>query len=284
MLKVLKNLGIISFLPTLLIFLFISASPAFAIGKKSGICGSWNNYCNGGTKVKSYTPSRPAGPSAQELREQWEKQDLEDASYDAYDTGLEFFERAQWGRAIMHFNEALDYNPENYDALDDLNIAKGKLHDAYLLQKKNIAMEEAKAALMHGQKAAATSHGKASQNIFDTAGKGAPSSTSVVDARAYKNVLGKKVDVPKEHKNNPKIIKMQKDRKVWETKFKKLEKKLAAIKKKKPKGKKEKGILQVEEVKIKGEMDIVKQNTQVIDVKMESFVINLTKKKATPKK
>ena len=77
---------------------------------------------------------------------------------------------------------------------------------------------------------------------------------------------------------------MQKKRKVLELKFKKLEKRLAAIKKKKPESKKEKGILQVQEVKIKTEMDIVKQNTQVVDVKMESFVISLTKKKASPKK
>ncbi|NQY93242.1 MAG: hypothetical protein HRT43_03670 [Campylobacteraceae bacterium] len=284
MLRVFKNFGIISFLPALLIYMFILVSPAFSIGKKSGICGSWNNYCNGGTKVKNYTPRRPAGPSAQELREQWEKQDLEDASYDAYDTGLEFFERGDWGTAIMHFNEALDYNPENYDAMDDRNIAKGKLRDAYALQKKNKAMEEARAALMHGKKATTIGNSKASQNIFDTAAKGAPSSTSVVDARGYKEILGKAVSVPKEHKNNPKIIKMQKKRKVLELKFKKLEKRLAAIKKKKPESKKEKGILQVQEVKIKTEMDIVKQNTQVVDVKMESFVISLTKKKASPKK
>lgn len=267
-----------------LMYLFFPLSEVFALGQKSGICGSWNNYCNGGTKVKNYTPSRPAGPSAKELREQWEKQDLEDASYDAYDTGLEFFERAQWGNAIMHFEEALEYNPENYDALEDMNTAKKKLRDAYSLQKKNKAMEEAKAALIHGKKATTSSHGKESQNIFDTAGNKAPSTSSIVDARGYKDVLGKAVSVPKEHKNNPKIIKMQKERKVWESKFKKLEQELKVLKKKKPKNQKEKGNLQVAEVKIREKIDIVKQNTQVLDVKMESFVIDLTKKKTPTKK
>jgi len=270
---------IIFFLPILVIYLFIPVS-SFAFGKKSDICGSWNNYCKGGTKVVPYAP-RHTGPSAKELREQWEKQDLEDASWDEYDTGTDFFEKQEWGNAIIHFKEALDYNPENYDALEDLNTAKKKLRDAYNRQvRENKALQEAAAAAVHGKKL----DYKESQKVFDTGGDKAPSSTTTVDARGYKEILGKKVEVPKEYKNNPKIIKMEKERKIFEKKFKKLEKQLVAIKKKRAEGKGDKGKLQVQEVKIKEKMDIVKQNTQVIDVKMESFVISLKKKKTPPKK
>lgn len=270
----------------LFFLLFVSPifiSPAYALGKKSDICGSWNNYCNGGQHINKYTP-RLTGPTAKERREQWEKQDLKDASLDEYDTGLEYFDKKEWGNAIVHFKEALEYDPENYDALDDLNTAKKKLHDAYERQLKNKAFQEAKAAAEHGRNAINSSGYKESQMIFDTTGERASNSPTTVNATGYKEILGKEVHIPTEHKNNPTIIKMQEERKRLKEKFKNLEKELKAIKEKRTEGKENKGKLQVQEVKIKEKMDIVKQNTQFIDIKMESFIITLTKEKTPTKK
>lgn len=262
-------------------FILITISiNVYAFGKKSDICGSWNNYCQGGQNVRSYSPT-PTGPTAKELREQWEAQDLKDASWDAYDTGVEYFEKGEWGNAVIHFQEALEFNPENYDAVDDLRTAKDKLRQAYEMQRKNKALQEAAAAAKHSK----TLNYTESQKVFDTAGSRTTVSNNVraVDARGYKQTLGKKVVIPKEYQNNPKIQKMQKERKSYEQEFKKLEKSLNVIKKKRVNAKEDKGKLQVEEVKIREKMDKVKQKADFVDVKMKSFVIELKKEKKTKK-
>lgn len=68
----------------------------------------------------------PTGPTPEELKKQSEAKDLKEASDDANDKGVEFYKKNDWTNAIKYFTEALDYNPDNDDAIDNLKLSRNK--------------------------------------------------------------------------------------------------------------------------------------------------------------
>ena len=106
------------------------------------------------------------------------------------------------------------------------------------------------------------------------------SAPGVVDGRGG----GRRIEIPAALAKHPEIKKLQKEKKTLVEHHKNLEKKLAAIRHKKAKGEGDKGKLDVQEAKTKQEISNVENKIGFVDVKMESFVINLSKEKAPPNK
>jgi tetratricopeptide (TPR) repeat protein len=68
-------------------------------------------------------PPPPPGPTKEEL----EQQDLKEASDDFVDKGNGFYKKNQWGTAVSFYRKALEYDPENDDALYNLKKAESKI-------------------------------------------------------------------------------------------------------------------------------------------------------------
>ena len=157
-------------------------------------------------------------------------------------------------------------------------------------KRRSKALAEARSAKAHGDATRKMSPGEArleARKVFELKGTGVPSSTSVVDLRD----LGRPVDIPAAVKiptalaDTPGIKRLQKERNLLVKQIKKLGTKLDLIRKQKASGKGNKGLLAVEEAKTKQEIINTKSKIAVADVKMKSFVINLTREgTSTPPK
>ena len=110
--------------------------------------------CGGGggpSPGQTYTP--PRGPSQEELRDQWEQQDLAEAAQDANDNGLDAYDNNDWYNAIQFFKEALEYTPDDEDILDNLRAAESRLRNEQDRRAEEIrrAEEERKAELKRSE-------------------------------------------------------------------------------------------------------------------------------------
>lgn len=108
----------------------------------------------------------PTGPSPQELRRQRLEKDLEEATLDASDNGVDAYESGDYGAAIKHFEEALEYAPDDPDLQHNLDKAKEAFRQSEIAR-------ELKSAKSHGDIAAATSNEASSmeaRRVFDTGG------------------------------------------------------------------------------------------------------------------
>jgi len=264
--------------------------PASAqMGRRSNICGSWNNNCqkpappSGGGRRGGTGSPRPSGPTSEQLQQQ-----REEKMHDANDLAVEYFNKGDWANAIRYFQEAAQNSPDDPIILDNLSLARERQAQA---RAKTVhkPKKEARSAKAHGETAAKSKGiedaSSEARKVFDVGGKRVSSATNVVDLRD----LGKPVDIPpaveipKELGNHRQIKKLQKERKALVKQIKKLGTKLESIRKKKASGKGNKGELDVQEAKTNQEISVTKSKIAVADVKMKSFVINLTKAK-TPAK
>ena len=279
--------------------------PASAqMGRKSNICGSWNNYCRvpSPSSRPGTTSTTPSGPTQQQLQQQREQ-----VMHEANDLAVEYFRSGDWANAIRYFQLALEDSPDDPTILDNLSLARERQSQARAeakrrrqaqaraeakrrrqaqarveAKRRSKALEEARAAKAHGDDMRNMSEGEArleARKVFEIKGTRVTGSTSVVDLRD----LGRPVDIPAAVKiptalaNTPAIKRLQKERNLLVKQIKKLGTKLDLIRKKKASGKGNKGLLAVEEAKTKQEIINTKSKIAVADVKMKSFVINLTR-------
>ena len=168
-----------------------------------------------------YTP-QPAGPTPEEIRRQREEKDLSEAAEDANDHGVEFYNKGDWGNAIKYFREALEYSPDNQDYRHNLQRAQQKASDAEAKRRqeeaerkqrealKSKALEEAQSNLYH------TQQGKPG-SVFDT-----PDANKSVPLVAVP-AIGQPEQMSERVKNDPRMIKAQKDLKDIQTKRQKLD-------------------------------------------------------------
>ena len=122
---------------TVLTFLlFVCLSPK-AICQYYGRCSfchkGFNSYATGMAHLCAvhnygctYTPPVQTGPSPEELKRMREEKDSKEASEYANDNGVECYKKKDWNCAIKYFKEALDYNPDNDDAVYNLKKANQK--------------------------------------------------------------------------------------------------------------------------------------------------------------
>ena len=302
-----KNL--ISFAKAMLLLFFALALTSFLngvepasaqMGRKSNICGSWNNYCRvpSPSSRPGTTSTTPSGPTQQQLQQQREQ-----VMHEANDLAVEYFRSGDWANAIRYFQLALEDSPDDPTILDNLSLARERQSQARAgaerqrqaqaraeAKRRSKALEEARAAKAHGDDMRNMSEGEArleARKVFEIKGTRVTGSTSVVDLRD----LGRPVDIPAAVKiptalaNTPAIKRLQKERNLLVKQIKKLGTKLDLIRKKKASGKGNKGLLAVEEAKTKQEIINTKSKISVADVKMKSFVINLTREgTSTPPK
>jgi hypothetical protein len=115
-----------------LLFIVWAIGPADAFGRKSDICGSWNNYCKGPpaqSSPRTYnapSQSRPAprrGPSAAEIERRRKKAEATRLNK----LGISAWNRKDWGEAVRYFKAALGNAPTDKVILGNLNRAKSKL-------------------------------------------------------------------------------------------------------------------------------------------------------------
>jgi len=108
--------GIAVFLSVILI---LPTSNAFAFGQKSDICGSWNNYCRGGSNGGGYSGGGGGlrwGSTPQEQNAKLYKQGL--AAWDA----------ENYAEAVRLFEEALD---ASYDPVTELMLLRSRRELAF---------------------------------------------------------------------------------------------------------------------------------------------------------
>jgi tetratricopeptide (TPR) repeat protein len=112
----------------LIVCLFIPAPDVYAFGKKSDICGSWNNYCEGGDSSGGSSggdgggyqqPSVPVGPSPAELERRRQ-------STVANDKGVECANKEDYDCSIWYYTEALRLYPGNTTARANLSKSRAK--------------------------------------------------------------------------------------------------------------------------------------------------------------
>ena len=121
-----------------LISFFITEIDSAAIGKKSGICGSWNNYCRGGRRI--YVPPPPPTPAqranpyfqkawnaakAGRLREA-EQAYLQVIRINPNDSSAHnnlaiiYGKWKNYSKALAYYRKAIKLNPNNKHARDNL--------------------------------------------------------------------------------------------------------------------------------------------------------------------
>ena len=152
-------------------------------------------------------------------------------------------------------------------------------------EARNKALEEAAAAAAHAKKAASIvsvapeKAGKEARKVFDgrgdRTGVSVPTSVVVGDTKG----MGRPLKIPPALANHPEIQRLQKEKTELVDQVEGLEAKLGSIQEKKAKGQGNKGELQVQEAKTKQEISNLTSKIGVVDVKMEDFVINLSKEK-----
>lgn len=112
-----------------------------------------------------YPSPVPSGPSAEELRQQKEKKDLQGAALDDNDAGYEAYERKDYAKAVELFKQALDEDPDNEEITHNLQKAQEALNYSALSQIKSVDY--------HSQSAVGESNEAAhahAQMGFDTSG------------------------------------------------------------------------------------------------------------------
>jgi tetratricopeptide (TPR) repeat protein len=141
-------------LVTLSAFSAIAAEPAWWTRQKID-CGqppsldyeTWRARgmpCNrGGSKY--IVPAPPPGPT----KEQLEEKDLAEASDDFVDKGNEYYKTGQWGQAVAHYKKALEYNPDNGDAIHNLRKAQEKIEEEQVRKEQENSQI---AEILHGIK------------------------------------------------------------------------------------------------------------------------------------
>lgn len=146
------------------------------------------------------------------------------------------------------------------------------------------AIEQAKGASEYGKSAldAGSSGGTVpskepvsdkARTVFDTPGRGVSDPRdAVVDVSTIATR-----EIPPELANHPRIKALQKEKETLEGQKKSLEKELGLIRQKKARGEGNKGDLEVQEAKKKQEISNVTSKIGVVDVNLQSFVINLTR-------
>ena len=90
----------------------------------------------------SYTPYRasaPAGPTAEQLKQQRETKDLQDEALDKNDEAYGAYRSGDYARAVQLFEEALDEDPDNQEIQDNLEKARGELNRSALSQIQTVA-------------------------------------------------------------------------------------------------------------------------------------------------
>ena len=166
-------------------------------------------------KLISTAPAVPAGPSPEELRRMHEVKDLNEAAEDAYDHGVDAYEKGNWDKAIASFKEALEYSPDDPGILQSLHVAQQRA-DAARAARAAAASEAARqlaSADHHSEQAPKLSSNEAMSKEagrgFDTAGKAAGTlSVSTVNAGSG----GYKDPVVPLAKRTPAIRKMEQER------------------------------------------------------------------------
>ena len=248
-----------------------------------------NRPAPGGSRGRTYIPSVPSGPSPQQLEKEREGrvEDLNEKGFDAY-------ERGDFASAARYFRIALEYDPYNPTLKHNLSRAEEKVRESEARRReearrraeaRNKALEEAAAAAAHAKKAASTvsvapeKASKEARKVFD--GKGdrvevsVPSSVVVGDAKG----TGRALKIPPALAKHPEIQRLQKEKTELVDQVKGLETKLDSIREKKAKGEGNKGELEVQEAKTKQEISNLTSKIGVVAVKLEDFVINLSKEK-----
>lgn len=230
---------------------------------------------------------------------------------DAYNSlGLVLKRQGQYREAEAAYGKALEIHPSYEVAQDNLKAMRSAIESkadsiwatifpaeqSTALQRaqekaqeaqanaQRKAREEAESTKAHGQAGAGGSSDEEAKDqaekVFDKLGVRVPpsSSTDVVETQG----LGKRIEISPELANHPKIKALQKEREALEGQRKSLEKELDLIRQKKARGEGNKGELEVQEAKKKQEISNVTSKIGVVDVKMESFVINLTRASTPP--
>ena len=136
------------------VLLTVSAhvKPAEAFGRKSDICTSANNYCNGPpaqSSPRTYRapspsrPARPRGPSAAEIDRRRKKAEATRLN----ELGISAWNRKDWGAAVRYFEAALTKSPTNTVIRNNLARARNELRWEQEKKKDAREAEAAKARI-----------------------------------------------------------------------------------------------------------------------------------------
>jgi tetratricopeptide (TPR) repeat protein len=275
------------------------------LGGQCAICGKW--VPAGQSHSCWQRPKRPSGGNYPPTSRRPSSQELEQERADMVDhwneKGLDAYDRGNYAAAIRCFQMALEYDPHNPALIDNLKASQKKareaeaqelrrakeatLQRAALEEARRKALAEAAAASAHSKAAAAKGLEEASRNgqkVFDTRGERVKvptsSSTGVLDAQG----VGRPIEISAALAKHPEIRKLQKERSGLVDELKRLEEELASIRDKKVLGEGKKGDLDVKEARAKQGISNVTNKIGYVDVKIESFVINLPGDKVPSKK
>lgn len=119
-----------------------------------------------------YLPPPYRGPSPEEQRRQREAKDSREASDDANDKGVEYYERGDWQNAVKYFREALEYSPDDPGIRANLGKAEQKARERVAETAR--ASEAARQLIIvdkHSEQARPTADSKEAQRGFDTGGR-----------------------------------------------------------------------------------------------------------------
>jgi len=220
-------------------------------------------------KIIPSGPAVPAGPSPEELRKMHEAKDLDEATQDAYDHGVDAYEKGDWDAAIASFKEALDYSPDDPDILRSLHVAQQRA-DAARAARAAAAAEAARQLVSvdhHSEQAPKLSSNEAMSKEagrgFDTAGKAA--GTIPVPA-VYAGSGGSKDPVVPSAKRTPAIAKMERERRAIRKEAAVLQEKLKTL----------------DPAKDAVEISKVKQQQSVLDNKVHFLNFSIGEQVRTP--
>lgn len=250
------------------------------IDARPTISGSRPSSGGGGYSPPVYTP--PQGPTPQELQQRREM-----SMHDANDLGSDAYRTGDYVTAIRYFEQALESEPDDPTLQENLRAARAafkaqqdqRTREAQAARGAQArAIDEARSAQFHGENAARSPSSGEQQRVFDTTGNRVSGSGSVVDARNPP----KRVQIPPSLANNPEILRLQGERTTLVSQRANLEQKLTGIREQKARGEGNRGQLEVQEAQAKQQISNVTSQIAVVDVKTESFVINLTRETPQP--
>ena len=202
--------------------------------------------------------------------------------HEANDMGTDAYRSGDYVAAIRYFEQALETEPDDATVRENLRAARSALkaqqdQRARAAQASRDAqaraIDEARSAKVHGENAARQPGSGEQQRVFDTAGVRVSGSGGVVDARNPPA----RVQIPPSLANNPEILRLQGQRSALVGQRTDLEQKLTGIRERKARGDGNRGQLEVQEAETKQKISNVTSQIAVVDVKTESFVINLTR-------
>jgi tetratricopeptide (TPR) repeat protein len=228
-------IGIRGLLTTLFLLGFVVAARTSALcqelpdteaNRAHGVVGctstSTGIYCPGRSSSSSYRA--PTGPTPEELKRAREEKDIKEAASDAVDKGNAFYKKGDWANALKFYKEALEYDPDDQDALSNIEQVRKKMAGERQIGRdlKTADYESRNADGLSNKDAIKNAAGRG----FDTSG----ASAGAIGAPAvYAGSAQYKDPVIPPSKRTPAVTRMERDRQAARKELQFLQEQLKAV-------------------------------------------------------